>query len=210
MDIVSRIKQFMASIGLSSSQLADTCDIPRPTMSQILNGRSKKISDDLISRLHTNFPQLSIMWLLFGEGDMLNSENIKTSEPEGSQKHNHKEAQGADNQINFSDNSFEFHASDQRPEKSDTRHGTFFDGVFEQHVGFDNIKRPVHHQTSNTSTNNRQPERVSDMPEAIGNLFGSLSPQADQPTSSESRSVSAIMVFYSDNSYEMFTPSSNK
>lgn len=64
------------------SQFADTCGIPRPTMSQILNGRNKKISDELISKIHSAYPQLSVLWLMFGEGEMLTSSNIQASEAE--------------------------------------------------------------------------------------------------------------------------------
>ena len=81
MDIVTRLKQFMVALNIANSQFADTCRIPRPTVSQILNGRNKKISDELISKIHEAYPQLSVMWLMFGEGDMIVGSNIKISEP---------------------------------------------------------------------------------------------------------------------------------
>lgn len=81
MDIVTRLKQFMLALNIANSQFADTCRIPRPTISQILNGRNKKISDELISKIHEAYPQLSVMWLMFGEGNMLVDSNIKISEP---------------------------------------------------------------------------------------------------------------------------------
>lgn len=65
-----RLKLFMDSVGLTSSQLADRCGIPRPSLSSILSGRNKKISDTLIGQIHSVFPQLSVLWLMFGEGDM--------------------------------------------------------------------------------------------------------------------------------------------
>jgi transcriptional regulator with XRE-family HTH domain len=71
MDIVSRLKQFMANSGISNSQFADTCDIPRPTLSQLLNGRNKKVSDEVIAKIHRAYPTLNIMWLLFGDGEMI-------------------------------------------------------------------------------------------------------------------------------------------
>lgn len=80
MDIVNRIKRFMNALNIANSQFADTCHIPRPTISQILNGRNKKISDELISKIHDAYPQLSVMWLMFGEGNMLLDSNIKISE----------------------------------------------------------------------------------------------------------------------------------
>ena len=82
MDIVSRIKAFMAANNLSSTQFADACNIPRPSLSQILGGRNKKISDEVIAKIHEAYPRLSVMWLLFGEGEMLAPQNIQFSAPQ--------------------------------------------------------------------------------------------------------------------------------
>lgn len=82
MDIVSRIKAFMAANSISSTQFADACNIPRPSLSQILGGRNKKISDEVIAKIHEAYPRLSVMWLLFGEGDMLTPQNIQFSAPQ--------------------------------------------------------------------------------------------------------------------------------
>lgn len=69
-NIAIRLKGFMENHGLSYSQFADACGIPRPSLSQILNGRNKKVSDIILSQIHDAYPNLSISWLLFGEGDM--------------------------------------------------------------------------------------------------------------------------------------------
>jgi len=61
----------MTNAGISSSQFADTCDIPRPTLSQLLNGRNKKVSDEVIGKIHRAYPTLNVMWLMFGDGEML-------------------------------------------------------------------------------------------------------------------------------------------
>lgn len=71
MDIVSRLKKFLEHAGISNSQFADTCVIPRPTLSQLLNGRNKKVSDEVIAKIHSAYPTLNIMWLLFGDGEMI-------------------------------------------------------------------------------------------------------------------------------------------
>ncbi len=84
-DIVSRLKSYMVHIGLPSTQFADFAGIPRPTISQIINGRNKKISNELIAKLHAAFPSLNVMWLMFGDGDMEIKSNIKTSEPKKTQ-----------------------------------------------------------------------------------------------------------------------------
>lgn len=71
MDIVSRLKTFIDYLGVPVTQFADNCGIPRPTLSQLLNGRNKTVRDELISKIHAAYPQLSVMWLMFGEGEAI-------------------------------------------------------------------------------------------------------------------------------------------
>lgn len=71
-NIAIRLKFLIDKLGIPSSQFADTCKIARPTFSQILNGRNKKISDQIIRQIHDAYPNISISWLLFNEGNMLN------------------------------------------------------------------------------------------------------------------------------------------
>lgn len=84
---------------IAISQFADTCNIPRPTISQILNGRNKKISDELIGKIHLAFQDLSILWLMFGEGEMLINSNIKTSEASADQKLTFEDSQTAEHEM---------------------------------------------------------------------------------------------------------------
>lgn len=83
MDIVSRIKSFLNVNGIANSIFADKCDIPRPTLSQLLNGRNKKVSNEILDKIHVAYPELSMMWLMFGEGEMQSGigENITKSQP---------------------------------------------------------------------------------------------------------------------------------
>ena len=97
MDIVSRLKMFLEQAGISNSQFADTCDIPRPTLSQLLNGRNKKVSDEVIGKIHRAYPSLNVMWLMFGDGEML----LHGSDPMGNSgdlngdaRHNNNESRG--------------------------------------------------------------------------------------------------------------------
>lgn len=82
MEIASRLKEYIDSMGIQTSQFADACGIPRPSLSQLLNGRNKKVSDKVIRQIHEAFPSLSVLWLLLGEGPMLNDGNIQFSEPQ--------------------------------------------------------------------------------------------------------------------------------
>ncbi len=81
MDLVNRLKFFLEENKIAISQFADKCRIPRPTLSQILNGRNKKVSDELITKIHEAYPDLSVLWLMFGEGEMVTSANTRFSEP---------------------------------------------------------------------------------------------------------------------------------
>lgn len=69
-NIAFRLKFLLQKLGLTSSSFADQCGISRATFSQLLTGRNKKISDVLIGQIHTAFPSVSVLWLLFNEGPM--------------------------------------------------------------------------------------------------------------------------------------------
>ena len=79
-NFATRLKLFMDSQEVPSSQFADLCEIPRPSFSQLLSGRNQKVSDILIKKIHAAFPDLSIMWLMFGEGSMLVSHESEREE----------------------------------------------------------------------------------------------------------------------------------
>ena len=119
MDIVSRLKKFMDFRQIAISQFADSCNIPRPTISQILNGRNKKVSDELIGKIHATFPDLSVVWLMFGEGDMITQSNIKTSEPLNETRLTFDDAQLAEHEILTSEDESFSETTDFFSEKSE-------------------------------------------------------------------------------------------
>ncbi|MCD8386730.1 MAG: helix-turn-helix domain-containing protein [Bacteroidales bacterium] len=82
MDLVGRLKVYMQHVGLPISQFADFAQIPRPTLSQILSGRNKKISNELMEKLHAAFPALNINWLLFGDGPIENAGHASAPSPQ--------------------------------------------------------------------------------------------------------------------------------
>ncbi len=82
-NVAIRLKGFIDSYGLSNSQFADTCGIPRPSLSQLLSGRNKKISDVLVGQIHQAYPELSVLWLLFGEGPMLKDQTAPATSKTG-------------------------------------------------------------------------------------------------------------------------------
>lgn len=119
MDIVSRLKTFINHLGIPVTQFADTCKIPRPTLSQLLNGRNKKVSDEIIRKLHVEYPQLNVAWLLFGEGDMLASQNFQFSEPQNTSLIDFSDPQTTEKEHSSDTLDFEKGYSDEGSEKND-------------------------------------------------------------------------------------------
>ncbi len=182
MDIVSRMKLYMEHCHLTSSQFADNAGIPRPTLSQLFNGRNKsnegakKISSDIIRKLHDAYPSLNVMWLLFGDGDMEVGENNQFSEPQNGEDLDLNLFQDAENQEIEPQILFEDELSDFETKKSNEAI------LAEKPRRTDKFIDPV-----------------ADMRRERPTLPGSLSPD-------KSKRVQSIMVFYSDNSFEIFKP----
>ena len=68
--MVERFQELMHHQGLSSTQFADTVEVPRAVISHILSGRNKP-SLEVVTKVASAFPEVSLGWLLLGEGDML-------------------------------------------------------------------------------------------------------------------------------------------
>lgn len=69
--MVDRLKLYIEHCGMIASQFADAIGMPRSSFSQLMSGRNKTITDATISKIHATYPELSISWLLFGEGSMI-------------------------------------------------------------------------------------------------------------------------------------------
>ncbi len=67
--IITRLSYFLDGKRISKSQFADACGIPRPTVSQLFSGKIRKVGDDIINTIHDTFPEIPMMWLLFGDGE---------------------------------------------------------------------------------------------------------------------------------------------
>lgn len=132
MDLVNRLKYFMDYYKLTISQFADTCNIPRPTMSQLMNGRNKRISDEIINKIHNGFPSLSILWLMFGEGDMDVRSNMQLSEPQNPPISNNSHPQNIDSQDDITNLPSNFNPSPENPENPIMEDSLFETSNFEK------------------------------------------------------------------------------
>ena len=178
---MSRLKLFLQQSGIANSQFADNCEIPRPTLSQLLNGRNKKVSDEVIAKIHRAYPHLNIMWLMFGDGEMFvpnakSGDAVQFAQPleNGSAGSAPAGVQGAKKSttISFGDDSAPF-AAQQSPRGGATA-TAMADAL--QHMA-----------------------RMNQPPRGARQTGGSAPAQ-------DERSVVSIMVLYSDGRFETFTP----
>ena len=72
----SRLKNWIESEGLKSSQLADNIGVNRATISHILSGRNKP-SIDFLQKLLRAYPNLNSNWLITGIGYMHTKKEAK-------------------------------------------------------------------------------------------------------------------------------------
>lgn len=192
MDLVSRLRRYIGHIAMPVTQFADTCGIPRPTMSQLLSGRNKKVSNELIAKIHEAFPSLNVLWLMFGQGDMTLNENIAATKPQNSPVENYSESQPSDcRQIG--DMVIHFDEDDSPGQKksqpadgavSDEDEATDTPVAAESCVN-DEAQMPYGYPRSSVSRLGRS---------ATGDGSGNA------------KRIVNIIVYYSDNSFEAFIP----
>lgn len=182
MDIVSRLKSYISYTDVPVSQFADNCKIPRPSMSQLLNGRNKKVSDEFISKIHEAYPNLNVLWLMFGEGNMLMNGNTQTSEPKNAQL-------------------FDFEEEESPAEENVTSHLDFDDSFASEQpnsVKAEKTEAPaLNSSTADVNTAPLNPD-VTEMKTTVS--FDSTS----------SKKIVNIIVYYNDNSFESFVPAPEK
>lgn len=193
----------MQTTGLSSSQFADNAFIPRPTLSQIITGRNKKISNEIFSKLHDAFPSLNMMWLMFGDGDMLSSplppsfNAVPTetpAEPTISARFN--AAPGSQCQLEFENTTSAAEAAADAPKRV-----AIESFIPNNHQAFAN-------RGHSQATSQNQLDSKSDAPSTASKPATAVSDKnVINMAQDTSKRISSIMVFYSDNSFEIFKPS---
>lgn len=75
-----RIKELLDEKGIGPAQFADEIEVPRATISHILNGRNKA-SLDVVTKVVQRYPEVSLQWLVLGKGDKFNSATPQAATP---------------------------------------------------------------------------------------------------------------------------------
>lgn len=202
--LVNRLRNYMEYIGLSNTQFADRAGIPRPTLSQILSGRNKKINNELIDKLHSAFPRLSIIWLLFGEGPMdvdIATQNMTVNGPENRTDASERTIGSNDATVETLNGNV---VSDYEEPgvyglpRSAPPQASLFDSeresIYHRPYSVDRKSTP----TPNRPAESKQPPRAETTVPRVERMTPT--------TETDGRKVVSIMVFYSDNSFEVFKP----
>ena len=66
-----RIERIRQHYGMMQNEFAKAIGISAPSLSSILNGRNSP-TNNTVQAIHRRFPEISITWLMFGEGEMMN------------------------------------------------------------------------------------------------------------------------------------------
>lgn len=82
MDIKDRIKLIMDREQLTASAFAESIGVSQATISHNIGDRNKNPSTDFIIRLHERYSNISLNWLLAGEGPMYVDTDGSSTAPE--------------------------------------------------------------------------------------------------------------------------------
>lgn len=227
MDIASRLKRFLEANKITNSQFADTCEIPRPTVTQLLNGRNKKVSDEVIRKIHAAYPALSVMWLMFGEEPML----IGVASVESSDgTHGRNTAQVTDSKPRenslFGNDLDSFRENENLTESVQEKKIVFSGEEFvsaRKNEGF-STQEQTSQRIAGAPTSDGYGRRISNQRvvsvdadssvNAISQALERIAMSAGQrkaagpgqPSVQGQKRIVNVMVFYSDNSFESFSP----
>lgn len=215
--VIGRLKTFIDSLGYSNSQFADKAGIPRPTLSQLVHGRNKSVSDTLLRKLYESFPSLNITWLLFGQGEMLNDSNIKISEPQNSGISAGTNEQDAYSQrIESLFPGFEDEIDDLETGEN-KRHNT---SGTANGINFGNLEDSFMQSNSNThsqpagSSYNSSGDTMRKKEDLLNEIVMPLqmpSTASENTASNDSKAdkrIKSIIVLYTDSSFEVFSSES--
>lgn len=181
--IIERLCKFIDASGLSNSQFADKAGIPRPSLSQMLHGRNKSLNNQVLSKLNDAFPQLNIVWLLFGQGTMLQNANIEFSEPQNASIFDAPTFENVEKQTPTS-----------RPDGPKTVPPT------------NRNSEPAVEIAEMASKNASMADGTTPPPSAAAYFAGAAGAAAR--TKDPTKKISSIIVFFNDGSFENFLPSS--
>lgn len=70
LDITKRIEDLLAYLGVSPNKFATNCKLGSSNFGKMLRG-NMPVTDATIEKIIKTYPQVSLNWLKFGEGEMI-------------------------------------------------------------------------------------------------------------------------------------------
>lgn len=190
-NIAIRLKFLIDRLGIPSSQFADSCRIPRPTFSQILNGRNKKISDQIIRQIHEAYPNISISWLLFNEGAMLLDQSINLE---------NSTSESETDSSSHSDNNDSLYSNSE------------LDNENSENPSFEKATKPSVYSEENkyskeNALNSPSKEREHTIKEEVKSILKNAEILSEiAKNGPKCRKVVSVTVYYDDSTFETFRP----
>ena len=182
--VADRIKQFIDHLGITITQFADNTGIQRPSMSQMLSGRNQKISITTIGKIHERYPDLSIYWLLYGDGPMLQSESSGFPESHSTT--------ATPSTLSEDESGLPTGASP-------------FMSLFDNESGINAAEDADKTEYAKENGSNRAPSLTKPTENETGRLTNAPNISTRQGDA-KNRRIVKIMIFYSDNTFESFSP----
>lgn len=188
----SRISLVLRTKNITPSQLADELGVQRSGISHILNGRNKP-SLDFIQRIIKRYPDISMTWLMFGEGPMMNPYREK-EELKGQDK---KSAIYQSSIIDLFPPNDDLNENNESPEElSDA----------ENSVNISEKQEVKSSSTINIQTDQKNVKLSAE--HEIEDLLTENSPHIEKRAkeSVKSKQISRIVIFYNDKSFVDYFP----
>lgn len=169
----------MTHLGLSQQDFAAQLNLSPASISNIFNGRTNPTIMH-VKAIHNAFPQINEKWLLFGEGEMIEGENV-TPSPIG--------------EITIMD---------------DDEDGSSFGNLFEQKETVAPAVSSPTSERGQQGVGNRSRQRSVNSYEEQAKRAAKMTSETEMEIIKNSdkklRRVKEIRVFYDDNTYETFVP----
>ena len=118
-----RIIQIMRQTGLSNAEFAEKIGISTSSLSHIFSGRNNP-SLAVVKRIHKSFPEISLNWIMYGEGNMYatdsgrNGDTSQSSYDNALERENMPLFENAENPENTGCGQFYFDFRKEKPSET--------------------------------------------------------------------------------------------
>lgn len=187
--MIDRISLILKAKNITPAQMADEIGVQRSGISHILNGRNKP-SLDFVHKLIKRYPDISINWIMFGEGPMMinNPDKNWKTQTEAS-----KQVNQPPSEIDlFKPFDFDFKNKETETENDEIESSNEHDESV-QKIALQDDNKP----------DKKIPEGKVNTPATINKISDTFS----ELKGKENKKITRIVIFYDDKSFTEYIPS---